>query len=281
MVDRFTRWPEAVPLVDMSANTVARAFISTWIARFGVPSNITTDRGRQFESLLSLLWTQLMRLLGTTRIRTTAYHPCANGLVERFHRQLKASLRTHITPNWTDSLPMVLLGIRTSLKSDIGTSSAELVYGTTLRIPGEFFNTSLDSSVVDPSNFVVQLKDVLQKLRAVSPCTQQRKTFIHDDLATASHVFKQHNAVRSSLQPPYDGPFKVLERRDKYFVIDIKGRKETVSLDRLKPAYMEAIINEDNSFSPTCIQPTPPTPPTPITKSRSGRVVRFPNKLNL
>ena len=61
-VDQFTRWPEAVLIKDISAETVAQAFVSSWVARFGVPSTITTDRGSQFESSL---WTQLMRLLGT------------------------------------------------------------------------------------------------------------------------------------------------------------------------------------------------------------------------
>ena len=56
----------------------------TGFARFGVPNLITTDRVRQFESTL---FTLLTHFLGTTRIRTTAYHPIANGLVERFHRQ--------------------------------------------------------------------------------------------------------------------------------------------------------------------------------------------------
>ena len=98
-VDRFTRWPEAIPLPNITAPTVAQAFVSGWIARFGTPSTITTDRGAQFESDL---FAQLMRLLGSHRVRTTAYHPAANGLVERFHRQLKAGLSTAPCTQWID-----------------------------------------------------------------------------------------------------------------------------------------------------------------------------------
>ena len=59
-----------------------------------------------------------MTVLGTTRCRTTSYHPQANGLVERFHRQLKAAIKTHATAPWTESLPLVLLGICTALRGD-------------------------------------------------------------------------------------------------------------------------------------------------------------------
>ena len=95
MIDRATRWPEVVPIPDMSANMVAEALISTWIARFGCPSKVTTDQGRQFESEL---FHELSKTLGTKRIRTCAYHPQSNGLIENFHRTLKTAITSSPNP---------------------------------------------------------------------------------------------------------------------------------------------------------------------------------------
>ena len=83
VVDRFSHWPEAFPVVETSTLTLALALLHGWIAHFGTPSVIMSDRGSQF---VSELWRHFSTLLGIKLHPTTAYHPQANGLVERFHR---------------------------------------------------------------------------------------------------------------------------------------------------------------------------------------------------
>ncbi|KAK7605127.1 hypothetical protein V9T40_006985 [Parthenolecanium corni] len=109
MIDRATRWPEAIPMDDISAESVTKILYHTWIARFGVPENITTDQGRQFESKL---FANLAKYIGAKKNTTTAYHPQSNGKVERWHRALKASIMAADVTNWVDALPTILLGLK-------------------------------------------------------------------------------------------------------------------------------------------------------------------------
>ena len=128
IVDRFTHWP----LSDTSASTCARALVSHWISRFGLPGEISSDRGAQFTSKL---WTTVSQLLGMKHIKTTLYHPQANGLVERFHRHLKSALQACLTgPNWIDELPWVLLGICTAPQEDVAKYLSYLTYQPTTHL---------------------------------------------------------------------------------------------------------------------------------------------------
>ncbi|BHF77541.1 hypothetical protein SprV_0602064800 [Sparganum proliferum] len=175
-VDRFTRWSEAIPPPDTAALTVAKAFLSRWVAIFGAPSTITTVRGAQFESNL---FQSLLSFLGCTRIRTTAYHPAANGMVERFHRQLKASLRAAADPeNWTDHLPLVLLGICSALKLDLDCSAAELVFGVTVRLSGEMITPTLQDAVGDPTNLLHRLRQFMRTLSPVPPRSSASPSYL-------------------------------------------------------------------------------------------------------
>ncbi len=90
ILDRTSRWPEAVPLAAVSAPDCAAGFFHGWVHRFRLPATITSDRGPQFASSL---WSALCSLLNINHLQTTAYHPQANGAVERFHRRLKDALR--------------------------------------------------------------------------------------------------------------------------------------------------------------------------------------------
>nr|VZI35610.1 unnamed protein product [Spirometra erinaceieuropaei] len=89
-VDRYTRWAEAIHLPNVRAETIVKAYVGRWLAMFGAPFTVTTDRGAQFQSAL---FRKLLNFLCCTGIRTTAYHPAANGMLKRLHRQLKTALR--------------------------------------------------------------------------------------------------------------------------------------------------------------------------------------------
>jgi hypothetical protein len=96
---------------------------------------------RQGPSILWPFWAVFCKEIGVKHTKTTAYHPQCNGMVERFHRQLKAALRARSCGlNWFHHLPWVLHGLRAPPKNDTGISSAKLVFGCKLVLPGKLLH---------------------------------------------------------------------------------------------------------------------------------------------
>ena len=254
VVDRFTRWPEAIPLSQTDAASVGRAFALHWIARFGVPTDITSDRGPQFTAEI---WRALAESLGSKVHHTTAYHPQANGLVERFHRSLKAALRARLTTStWVDELPWVMLGLRTVPKEDMGASVAEMLYGAPLTVPGAF---TVPSNNPEASDHLQRLRDVAGRLvPAPDAWHGTRNSANTKGLREAEFVFVWRDASHGPLQTPYTGPYRILQRQDKYYIIQCGEREESVSVDRLKPAHAEP----DRQIEPA-IPPKRGRPPKP------------------
>ncbi|GBL78576.1 hypothetical protein AVEN_65174-1 [Araneus ventricosus] len=100
--------------------------------------------------------------------------------------------------DWLDALPLVLLGIRTVLREDLNASAMELVYGSSLRLPGQLY-----------------------KEKRIDQCP---------DYVTRPPFEK-------ALQTPYEDPFKVLRHLPKEFIILMKGQERLVAMDHLKPAF--------------------------------------------
>ena len=266
VVDRHSRWPAAIPIRDIGADTVVDALNHGWIAQHGVPETITTDRGSQFTSHI---WTQLLQHWGIRHSTTTAYHPEANGMVERLHRRLKESLMAlgnRDRSNWYWRLPMTLLALRTTVKPDLGASPSDLVYGEGMSVPGQL----LPSAPMSDNNLLRWQRQMLPHLRMEVermqpvPTSAHRSPSVHipEDLNTCTHVFVRRGGVQPTLTTPYEGPFRVISRSPEGFRIDLPGRpSDVVALARLRPAIMspeeeEMAFQGDNDVAP----PTPPPP---------------------
>ncbi|GFO32205.1 Pol polyprotein [Plakobranchus ocellatus] len=282
IIDRTSRWSKVIPLSDTSSTDCAKAFIRNWISRFGVPLDITSDRGTQFTSTL---WGEIANQLAVQLHWTTAYQPQSNGLVERLHRSLKAALKARLQgPNWADELPWILLGLRTAPKEDIGSSAAELVYGTPLTVPGEFIDPSakcVPSGIARDSCYT-NIKNLSPWLYPLFIITYRHS---HISLLDSKFVFI------GPLQHLYGGPFQVVAPGDKTFRVMVGDREEIISVDRLKPAHVDLTspvpVTQPPRRGRPPLQPTQSEPqemPEPEDTSsrsqarskRSGRAVRLP-----
>lgn len=154
--------------------------------------------------------------------------------------------------HWCDRLPLILLGLRSAVREDINYSVAEMIYGQQLRIPGEFYDFS--SKDIDRTEFVKSLRNMMQQVGPISNSNHaKRHVFIPDDLKTCKHVFVRVDTVKRPLQHPYE----VLERSDKSVLVFMKGKKQRISLDRIKPAYIyNCGLENDEESNKTKVTPS-------------------------
>ena len=143
--------------------------------------------------------------------------------------------------NWVDELPWVLLGICTTPKEDINCSTAELVYGSFLTVPGDFIPGT--NKPQNPSSLLPWLRQTISKFNFTSMSQHGvAPQHMRHELFASPCVFIRRDSHRPPLTPPYEGPYKVLQRGTKSFQIDVGGREEAISVDRLKPAFVDTTL---------------------------------------
>lgn len=162
MMDNFTKFVEVVPMANQEATTVAKAFVEAVVVRYGVPLQILTDQGRNFEGNI---FQEMCRLLEIDKVRTSSYHPQCNGMIERFHRTLHAMIGKLVDENqknWDDFLPYVAAAYRASHHDATGFSPNYLMFAKENRAPLDIVYGSPEEDEEERptySAYVADLKD--------------------------------------------------------------------------------------------------------------------------
>ena len=128
-VDHLTGWAECYPIPDKRAITIWTTLKTELFPRHGHPRTVITDMGLEFNNSIM---TEGLRSLNIEHKRTTPYHPQTNGVVERFHRTLKDSIRKLVnnqTARWEEELGQALWAYRVSDSKARGSSPFYLLYG--------------------------------------------------------------------------------------------------------------------------------------------------------
>ncbi len=208
---------------------------------------------------------ELSRFAGTVQKLDPATKELVHcSMVERMHLTLKTAIRAQPDPeSWFDCLPLVLLGMRTAVKEPINSSASKMVFGTTLRLPGQLLDTSLMPSDEIAEDYVRRLNRAMLTLQPTPPRARREHVFIDPALKSCTHVFVRIDTVRRPLQPPYEGPYEVLARAEKTITLDRKGKRETISIDRVKPAHLETQQSNDTLNENVSAGLPPPTSRTP------------------
>ena len=134
VVDYASRYPEAVAVPTLEASRISEELM-TIFSRVGIPLEVLTDQGTNFQSEL---FEEVCKFLGIKKLTTSPYHPMCNGLCERFNGTLKSMLRkfAHDDPDdWDTYLPYLLFAYREVPQSSTGFSPFELIYSHVVRGP--------------------------------------------------------------------------------------------------------------------------------------------------
>jgi hypothetical protein len=245
-VDRFTRYVEAWPMPDQQTKTVTLTFIRGFVCRHGIPLIVISDRGSPFVSHLAQ---DLYKELGIKRIKTTAWHPQSNGLVERFNGTLKVALKLWANENqddWDLLLCYAVFAYNTSYHSLVQETPYFLTHGRDANLHiNIMLNTRREkiAGVHEYATEVVQklydvhmrVKEILENENAkrIDSKVELRMFNVGDQVLLHDSTTKV--GLSRKLTKRWRGPFTILERNsDVTYTIVKDGNTQLVNVHRLK-----------------------------------------------
>ncbi|XP_037944217.1 uncharacterized protein K02A2.6-like [Teleopsis dalmanni] len=253
-MDYFSKWPEVYALPNQEAKTVAEVFVQNWVTRFGVPIELHSDQGRNFESTI---FQEICTMMGIRKTRTTALHPQSDGMVERFNRTLEEHLRKVINKcqrNWDKHIQMFLMAYRSAKHETTGHTPARVVFGSELRLPCDLKFGATNAVEHSEENYCDMMKNEMNELhQQVRQHSQLMSNKMKDrfDRAANSEGFEEGDLVllynpqrkkglSTKLQTSWEGPYMIMKRlNDVVYRIQRYGttccKMKVVHLERLAP----------------------------------------------
>ncbi|KAK3097999.1 hypothetical protein FSP39_015198 [Pinctada imbricata] len=258
LVDQFSKWTECYPLPDQSAESIAEVLVKEFIARFGVPLELHTDQGRNFDSDLMR---RLSKLYGWAKTRTTPYHPSSNGLVERYNRTLLQMMRCFVSQSQED---WDAGAYRSTPHTSTGLTPNRLMLGREVHLPEEvMFGLHQISNAEDMAGYIERLRSSLGKCWEIArenlKMSSKNQKKLHDlrkfehklEVGDLVYIKDDTKKVGKSpkLQPLWKGPAIVAKRLGPV-LYEVQDKKKTHVLhhNRLKPCFMETIPLWINRF---------------------------------
>ena len=250
VIDYFSKWPEVYAIPNQETVTVANMLVDNWISRFGVPLELHSDQGRNFESNV---FQEVCTTLGIHKTRTTPLHPQSDGMVERFNRTLEQHLSKLVNEHqddWDRHIPLFLMAYRAAVHNSTGETPSSLLFGRELRLPCDLqFGTS-NRENISTTDYVQDLRARLDEVhnnvrRRIQIASDRMKT--RYDLRANTSGFQEGDLVwlynprrrrgRSpKLQQDWEGPYSVIKRiNDVVYRIQkgARARMKVVHVDRL------------------------------------------------
>ena len=161
--DYFTKWPEAFPVPDQKATTVADVLVNQLFTRFGIPQELHSHQGRNFESEV---FQDVCKLLRIHKTRITPYHPQSDGMVERFNRKLENGLSMLVNKNHTDwekHVPFLLMAYRSATHETTKVTPGQMMFGRELKLPVDLWQerTTNGEQTMDGNEYAEMLQNRL------------------------------------------------------------------------------------------------------------------------
>ena len=219
IIDAFSNWVEAVPLIKTEASDVATAFISSWVSRFGAPERLISDQG---PNVSGELIKAICDILGVKKIRTTPFHPQGNGKVERVIGTVKSLLCASVPElqlEWDAYLPNVLMAYRSAVHNSTSFSPHRILFGREMTLPCDV--TLGDIHKCTPNEYANDLKSKLARIEDIEgsklKLARRWQKAIHSRKVTRQRSFKVGDAVwrvnRASnrKKTPRMGPYHIVE----------------------------------------------------------------------